>query len=568
MDGTSTDRDQFFAYEWVDDHVLVEPDVSNRLHLANETLRLVSIAIQLGLSYSRSPRYGNIAVDSAMIHDLQWTQMILDNGRLQELPLAMYTEMQPIDVHLYMDASNQGLAVLNPAVRQYIQVQFDEEEKDMIRKATGPNGFNINVREQMHGPITNRLSSTNPMTQEVNRAIGLTEAMFGFRISCGHLPGAINAMADAGTRARTPPFDRNWSNCSSSWLQVPVKPMLRKIYTTFSINFNPTHWPQCQEQSTPLHGIDGRRGARRADIIDDYLQTAAATRTSSLSLLSTIGAPQQAQEGAHWRSKLCCPRLVTSLGIICATSDTRLGSMMGISWPCAGCSGCLHLHDKKNLSPLQCYEDSENYVTAAQPTAACSGAAVVGFFFLFRRSEYLADGKKVKPCVISTNDVHFITERGLPTDSITEVAAITIVFRGSKTDQAGVGTKRTLHRSGSPWLCPVLASWELMRISRSYGTNEALCATGTGKVLAANRLSEVIKNAAVALGSEPSRFGTHSMRSGGATAMFVAGVDRLMIKSGRWTSDAYERYTRMNDMVSRSLAQQMSRGARSCVSPV
>ncbi|KAG2836886.1 hypothetical protein PC111_g4854 [Phytophthora cactorum] len=149
MDGTSTDRDQFFAYEWVDDHVLVEPDVSNRLHLANETLRLVSIAIQLGLSYSRSPRYGNIAVDSAMIHDLQWTQMILDNGRLQELPLAMYTEMQPIDVHLYMDASNQGLAVLNPAVRQYIQVQFDEEEKDMIRKATGPNGFNINVREQM-----------------------------------------------------------------------------------------------------------------------------------------------------------------------------------------------------------------------------------------------------------------------------------------------------------------------------------------------------------------------------------------------------------------------------------
>ncbi|KAF1773927.1 hypothetical protein GQ600_16638 [Phytophthora cactorum] len=196
-----------------------------------------------------------------------------------------------------------GLAVLNPAVRQYIQVQFDEEEKDMIRKATGPNGFIINVREQL-----------------------------------------------------------NWSNCSSSWLQVPVKPMLRKIYTTFSINFNPTHWPQCQEQSTPPHGIDGRRGARRADIIDGYLQTAAATRTSSLSLLPTIGAPQQAQEGAHWRSKPCCPRIVTSLGIICATSDTRLGSMMGISWPCAGCSGCLHLHDKKNPSPLQCYEDSENYI--------------------------------------------------------------------------------------------------------------------------------------------------------------------------------------------------------------
>ncbi|KAG3015778.1 hypothetical protein PC119_g11615 [Phytophthora cactorum] len=235
---------------------------------------------QLLSGYSRSPRYGNIAVDSAMIHDLQWTQMILDNGRLQELPLAMYTEMQPIDVHLYMDASNQGLAVLNPAVRQYIQVQFDEEEKDMIRKATGPNGFNINVREQM--------------------CVALAAWTFG-----------------------------------PSWVSTTT----------------------------------------------------------------------------------------TSMVFIKAWSDNK-------------------------------------------PTI------------------------KHQP-----NDTR-------------------------------------------------------------------------SKVLAANRLSEVIKNAAVALGSEPSRFGTHSMRSGGATAMFVAGVDRLMIKSGRWTSDAYERYTRMNDMVSRSLAQQMSRGARSRVSPV
>ncbi|EGZ06250.1 hypothetical protein PHYSODRAFT_413490, partial [Phytophthora sojae] len=71
-------------------------------------------------------------------------------------------------------------------------------------------------------------------------------------------------------------------------------------------------------------------------------------------------------------------------------------------------------------------------------------------------------------------------------------------------------------------------------------------------------LSNAIKRAAQDIGADPTRFGTHSMRSGGATAMFTAGVDRLAIQLfGRWTSDAFERYTRMNDTVANSLARDM-----------
>jgi hypothetical protein len=41
----SENTDPFFPYEWVDDHVLVEPDIGDRLHLAEATLRHAMLAV-------------------------------------------------------------------------------------------------------------------------------------------------------------------------------------------------------------------------------------------------------------------------------------------------------------------------------------------------------------------------------------------------------------------------------------------------------------------------------------------------------------------------------------------
>lgn len=41
----SNDRNSFFPYEWVDDHVLVEPDTNDRLELAESTLRHAMLAV-------------------------------------------------------------------------------------------------------------------------------------------------------------------------------------------------------------------------------------------------------------------------------------------------------------------------------------------------------------------------------------------------------------------------------------------------------------------------------------------------------------------------------------------
>ena len=55
-----------------------------------------------------------------------------------------------------------------------------------------------------------------------------------------------------------------------------------------------------------------------------------------------------------------------------------------------------------------------------------------------------------------------------------------------------------------------------------------------------------IKETAKAIGDDPINFGTHSLRSGGATALFLAGTDSTAIKLfGRWRSNFYEIYTRI-----------------------
>ncbi|KAJ8575510.1 hypothetical protein ON010_g3707 [Phytophthora cinnamomi] len=328
-------------------------------------------------------------------------------------------------------------------------------------------------------------------------------------------------MADAGSRAWTSPFYEAWSNLSSAWSQVPVPHTLRKIYMDFSLNCNPTHWPHNLDLSTPPRGNNGPRGARQTAITSGFppmfsnTPTACPIRCSLLVDLSANLRQTPLSEYRVVRDQPCLVRL---------SPPPR--QKQPVTTPI--------LREIRNRCNFQTAHDRVLW-----------GAAVVGFFFLLSRSEYLADGTKVKPYIIRVNDVHFNSAQGEPTHSIKTASAVTIKFRGSKSDQ------------------------ELAQHARNFGNNEAFCATGTGKVPAANRLTQTIKTAAAAAaGADPSLFGTHSMRSGGATALFAAGVDRITIKLfGRRSSDAFERYTRMNETTTSALTQQMERGARSRVSP-
>lgn len=63
--------------------------------------------------------------------------------------------------------------------------------------------------------------------------------------------------------------------------------------------------------------------------------------------------------------------------------------------------------------------------------------------------------------------------------------------------------------------------------------------------LSTKRVRDWTKSLMHSIGQDPTHFGNHSYRIGGATALFAAGADPLVIRTmGRWSSDCYRIYVR------------------------
>ena len=60
-------------------------------------------------------------------------------------------------------------------------------------------------------------------------------------------------------------------------------------------------------------------------------------------------------------------------------------------------------------------------------------------------------------------------------------------------------------------------------------------------------------------GGDPSLYGAHSLRIGGATAALAAGVPALVIKAmGRWGSDVFEIYAHLSDVAAREFGRKVA----------
>eukprot|EP00644_Phytophthora_capsici_P007793 jgi/Phyca11/126023/e_gw1.61.219.1 len=188
------------------------------------------------------------------------------------------------------------------------------------------------------------------------------------------------------------------------------------------------------------------------------------------------------------------------------------------------------------------------------------GATVMGFFFLLRRSEYLLHDNKIYQFAIRRSDIKFYDKAGKICEGKAHVQRVEINFRGGKNDQAGVGTSRSLTSSETQWCCPVRAIWFLVEHHRtvSEDPDELLCKVKKNEFLRSNDVNKWIKKAANLAGQDSSRFSTHSLRIGGATALFAGGIDSLTIKLfGRWRSAVFERYTRIQAQVTTAMARCM-----------
>jgi hypothetical protein len=299
--------------------------------------------------------------------DLLWFDRILRCEALQGVPTRLFAPNPPVDIHVYMDASDDGLCVLDPAARAFIAIQFNAEERCAI--AATPCAFDINVREQfavaltclLLGPSwraaattrwphvrcwtdnrtaaarTNMLSAQHPQAQELNRCIGFLEAALQLHVSAAHLPGALNVVADAGSRLNDPRSRALFTNVVRDWSQVPVPPRFRAICNDFSSSFKPHHWLRARNDCMTARGPSGVSGDTESALLSNCPAPERLTLSSSLSLPSRAG--QVRLRPAPTARRLFCPNVAMSHGIVGSATATALAFPTVTASPSSGCVG-------------------------------------------------------------------------------------------------------------------------------------------------------------------------------------------------------------------------------------
>jgi len=189
----------------------------------------------------------------------------------------------------------------------------------------------------------------------------------------------------------------------------------------------------------------------------------------------------------------------------------------------------------------------------------------LGFFFLLRASEYLDTGYTDFERGLRGCDVKLLEQGELCTlGRISFADEVVVTIRGSKTDVYNRGESRNHFCSGTD-LCPVRAMQGLFkhfpqRYDRGSEAQEFLFRTVEGKVVPRAAITALIERAAKALGVFDGDYSTHSLRFGGASAIWAAYSDTTLVKRwGRWSSESFQTYLWDSRRNSKGVSQKMSK---------
>ena len=182
-------------------------------------------------------------------------------------------------------------------------------------------------------------------------------------------------------------------------------------------------------------------------------------------------------------------------------------------------------------------------------------AFLFGFFGLLRQSN-------LAPKHESSFDPHRHTCRG---DVIFHHPGLVIIQKWSKTQQRG-GQPHLIPLPtivGSP-LCPVAAYTAMLEIAPTHHRNQPLlCAPGScepGQPLTTTWLRQSFAIIMDTLGHDIAQYSLHSLRRGGATTSYQAGVAFTEIqRHGGWKSNAFWDYIAPTSTVYAALPRQLAR---------
>ena len=176
-------------------------------------------------------------------------------------------------------------------------------------------------------------------------------------------------------------------------------------------------------------------------------------------------------------------------------------------------------------------------------------AILMGFFFLFRSSEYLRKGAEVddqkclrmRNLIWACNDSRDDAEPGLDCDEI-------IVYHEfSKNDFMGQGTDNNIKKCNDLRLCipSLINKLRVMKPSafEEQNRDKFVFTMSDGKVLPKVVVERLLREAALRMGMDPRILALHSLRAGGCTAMFNAKyADHEIQRRGRWVSSCWKIY--------------------------
>ena len=173
----------------------------------------------------------------------------------------------------------------------------------------------------------------------------------------------------------------------------------------------------------------------------------------------------------------------------------------------------------------------------------------IGFFYLSRAGEYMSSGGVDEEKCLRGADVALKDGDGGPAGPRPGDAEQAIIqYRKTKADQQAFGSCRGHYRAQDAELCPVEA-FELLRafaperFRAGPESEKPLLRWRSGRVLKREDAQAALQRAAEAEGLPAARFKTHSLRIGGASALWHAcGEVEAVKRWGRWSSTAFHGY--------------------------
>ena len=193
---------------------------------------------------------------------------------------------------------------------------------------------------------------------------------------------------------------------------------------------------------------------------------------------------------------------------------------------------------------------------------------LLGWHFMLRMSEYVVTGKETQERhPLHMGDIEPLCD-GVRCEWGPHVNGVSIFISGSKTDWLNQGATRSHSKvePGSPnsHLCVVTA---LLGLFDAYpakfrkARDAPFTTWRSGEAIPASNITAILRAAAFKQGQKSEAYSLHSLRAGGATALYRATRDiELVARFGRWRTASISSYLWESDQAMSGLSDMMIKG--------